>query len=77
MVRVRVRSSPFFKAGQNLLNIGELVLDVRKHCLGPQQDISWRGNGGEGKRVRQKQHRMSLGGFIIRYSTYLHKTSPK
>ncbi len=43
VVRVGVRSSPFLKAGQNLLNIAELVLDVRKHRLGPQQDISWRG----------------------------------
>lgn len=54
VVRVRVRSSPFFKMGQNLLNFAELVLDVRKHCLGPQQDISWRGGRQGRKESRTK-----------------------
>lgn len=44
VVRVRVESSPFFKARQNLFHDAELVLNIRKHCLGPQQDVSWRGN---------------------------------
>ena len=48
LVRVRIGSSPFFKARQNLFHVIELVLDVRKHCLGPHQDISWRGSQ-EGK----------------------------
>lgn len=35
VVSVRVRPSPFFKAGQNLFNITELILDIRKQRLGP------------------------------------------
>lgn len=33
VVRVSVRSPPLFKAGQNLLNVTELVLNIREHCL--------------------------------------------
>lgn len=40
VVRVGVTSSPFFKVGQYLFHIAELILNVRKHCLGPQNDIS-------------------------------------
>lgn len=42
VVRVRVRPSPLFKSGQNLLHAGKVILDVRKDRLGPQEDISWR-----------------------------------
>ena len=54
VVRVRVRSSPFFKARQNLFNIAEVVLNVRKQRLGPQHDISWRG-GREWRRVSERE----------------------
>lgn len=54
VVRVRVRSSPFFKAGQNLLYVTELVLDVRKQFLGPQQNIICRGEQGGRKRSQTK-----------------------
>lgn len=42
VVSVSVRTPPLFKAGQNLLNITELVLNVREYCLWPLHDIIWR-----------------------------------
>lgn len=45
VVRVSVKTPPLFKAGQNLLNITELLLDVREYRLGPLQDIIWRDGG--------------------------------
>lgn len=57
VVRVRVRSSPFFKAGQNLLYITELVLDVRKQFLGPQQNIICRGEQGGKEKESDKSNK--------------------
>lgn len=33
VVRVSVRSPPLFKAGQNLLNVAVLILNIREYCL--------------------------------------------
>lgn len=45
LVRVSVKTPPLLKAGQNLLNVTELLLNVREYRLGPQHDIIWRDGG--------------------------------
>lgn len=45
VVGVSVGTPPLFKAGQNLLNVTELVLNVREYRLGPLHDIIWRDGG--------------------------------
>lgn len=60
VVRVRVRASPLFKARQNIFNVAEIVLDVRKHCLRPRQDVSW----GENRDGREEDEtKASITGF--------------
>lgn len=45
VVRVSVGTPPLFKAGQNLLNITELVLNISEYRLCPLHDIIWRDRG--------------------------------
>lgn len=47
VVGVRVESSPLFETWQNLLDVAELVLDVGKQLLRPQQDFICGGLGSE------------------------------
>lgn len=52
VVRVGVRASPLFKARQNIFDVAEIVLDVRKHRLRPRQDVSW-GENRDGRRENE------------------------